>query len=47
MLESVKDYVRLHKAEIAVFGVMATVLVGIGLAAGLSPLDALARSRHH
>ena len=40
------DYIKDHRAEMVVYGIMATVLTGIGIAAGMNPLDALARHRH-
>ena len=40
------DYVRMHTGEMVVYGIMAAVTVGIGVAAGMHPLDALAHRRH-
>jgi hypothetical protein len=43
-LRKVKDYVKDHRAELVVFGIMAGIMTAIGLAAGLHPLDAVARN---
>ena len=41
------DYMRMHMGEMVVVGVMSAIMVGIGVSAGMHPLDALGRSGHH
>lgn len=45
MLDKIKNYVNDHRAEMVVYGIMTAIIAGIGIAAGMHPLDALARNR--
>ena len=46
MLDALKDYVRNHSGEIVVYAIIAAVLTTVGIAIGMHPLDAVARTGH-
>ncbi len=41
----IKDYLRTHIGEMVIMGVMSAIMVGIGVAAGMHPLDVLGHGR--